>query len=76
MSKSWNDVLEDVRERAPELADAQELAALVESLGYTDRSVEQMGFANVFALAEHMFRNYPQGSQATRQIVGIATAFV
>ena len=69
MSKSWNEVLEDVRERAPELADAEELAALVESLGHTDRSVEQMGFPNVFALAEHLFRNYPEGHPASRQTV-------
>ena len=69
MSKTWSALLKDVHERAPEIADAQELAALVESLGYTDRSVEQMGFANVFALAEHMFRNYPQGSPAEKQCV-------
>jgi hypothetical protein len=68
MNKTWNALLEEVHERAPEMADAQELAALVESLGYTDRSVKQMGFANVFALAEHMFRNYPQGSLAGKQL--------
>jgi hypothetical protein len=68
MSKTWNDLFEEVHRRAPELADAQELAALVESLGYTDRSVEQMGFANVFALAEQMFREYPQGSHAVKQV--------
>jgi hypothetical protein len=56
MNKTWNSLLEEVHERAPEMADAQELAALVESLGYTDRSVKEMGFANVFVLAEHMFR--------------------
>ncbi len=69
MSKTLNDLFEEVHRRAPQLADAQELAALVESLGYTDRSVEQWGFANVFALADQMFRDYPKGSPAEQKIV-------
>lgn len=64
MSRSWNDLVQDVHEVAPEVADAQEIAALVESLGYSDRSVGQWGFANVFALAQHMFLGFPQRSRS------------
>lgn len=69
MIRSWKDLLTDVHELAPDVADAQEIAALVESFGYTDRTVRQWGFANVFALAEHMFLNFPQSSRSQQRVV-------
>jgi hypothetical protein len=68
MIRSWNDLLTDVHEVAPQVADAQEIAALVESFGYNDRSVRQWGFANVFGLAQHMFLNFPQESRSEKQV--------
>jgi hypothetical protein len=62
MTRDWNDLLKDVHEVAPQVADAEEIAALVESFGYNDRSVRQFGFSSVFALAEHMYLNFPQGT--------------
>lgn len=69
MTRSWTDLLKDVHQLAPEVADAQEIAALVESLGYSDRSVGQWGFANVFALAERMFLDFPQKSRSEKSVV-------
>src|SRR5580658_4174507 len=69
MTRDWNDLLNDVHAIAPQVADAEEIAALVESFGYNDRSVRQFGFASVFALAEHMYLNFPTGA-LTKKIYG------
>ncbi len=69
MSKTWDDLLKEVHELAPKVADVQEVAALVESLGYSDRSVAQWGFGNIFALAERMFLDLPQTSTLKKRDV-------
>jgi hypothetical protein len=69
MTRDWNDLLNDVHAIAPQVADAEEIAALVESFGYNDRSVRQFGFASVFALAEHMYLNFPTGALSQKKSV-------
>jgi hypothetical protein len=69
MSTPWNDLLTDVRRIAPEVADAHEIAALVESLGHNDRSVGELGFANIFALAEQMLLEFPRTVAPQKQAV-------
>jgi hypothetical protein len=38
----------------------REMAALLESLGYNDRSAREIGYANIFALAEYLFERLQQ----------------
>jgi len=38
----------------------REMAALLESLGYNDRSANAMGYPNIFALAEYLFERLQQ----------------
>jgi hypothetical protein len=39
---------------------AREVAALLESLGHTDRSARESGFPDIFSLAEHLFARLKQ----------------
>lgn len=39
---------------------AREVAALMESLGYTDRSARDSGFPDIFSLAQHLFARLQQ----------------
>ena len=48
-------LLKEVQKIAPQLADVREVAAMIESFGYTDRSMKDWGFPDVFALgATHL----------------------
>src|SRR5437762_4160133 len=53
--KEGQDLLFDGREGAVQVVHARELAALIESSGYTDRSAAERGFPDIFSLAEHLF---------------------
>jgi len=50
----------DARDGAVQIVHAREVAALIESLGYTDRSVSELGFPDIFSLAEHLFARLQQ----------------
>lgn len=60
MTRSPDDLINEVRQIAPQIADAREVAALIESFGYNDRSVKEWGFPDIFSLAEHIFVHFPQ----------------
>jgi hypothetical protein len=53
-------LLKEVHKIAPQLADVREVAAMIESFGYTDRSMKDWGFPDVFALAQHIFDRFPK----------------
>jgi len=54
--------LMDNREGATRVVHAREVAALIESMGYTDRSATQWGFPDIFSLAEHFFARLEQNA--------------
>jgi hypothetical protein len=58
--KGYKDRLIDNRVDAARVVHAREVAALMESLGYTDRSAREWGFRDVFSLAEHLFARLQQ----------------
>ena len=58
--KEVGDLLIDGREGTVQIAHAREVAALLESLGYNDRSAKEWGFPNIFSLAEHLFARLQQ----------------
>src|SRR5205823_9865423 len=58
--KEGQDLLFDGREGAARVVHAREVAALMESLGYTDRSAKERGFPDIFSLAEHLFARLQQ----------------
>jgi hypothetical protein len=68
MTKNPDELLEDVRKASPQVADAREVAALIESFGYNDRSMKEWGFADVFSLAEHIFVRFPQDPAAEPKV--------
>ena len=53
-------MLFDGRAGAVQVVHAREVAALIESLGYTDRSARQWGLPDIFSLAEHLFARLQQ----------------
>src|ERR1700739_91477 len=63
--------LMDNREGATRVVHAREVAALIESMGYTDRSATQWGFLDMFSLAEHFFarlvQNAPEEGRVRRK---------
>lgn len=50
------------REGAVPVVHAGEVAALLESMGYTDRSAKAWGFPDIFSLADHLFARLRQSS--------------
>ena len=58
--KSQQDRLIDSRVNPVRVVHAREVAALMESLGYTDRSAKERGFPDIFSLAEHLFARLQQ----------------
>src|SRR5437588_7256413 len=54
------DPLMNGRESRLQLVHAREVAALIESWGYTDRSAREWGFPDIFSLAEHLFARLQQ----------------
>src|SRR5207253_6456951 len=54
-------LLMDAQESTAQVVHAREVAALIESLGYTDRSAREWGFPDIFSLAEHLFARLKQG---------------
>ncbi len=58
--KEVEDLLIDGREGTVQVAHGCELAALIESLGYNDRSAKERGFPNIFSFAEHLFARLQQ----------------
>ena len=63
-------LMKAVQKIAPEVADYYEIAAIVESLGNTDRSMKDWGFPTVFSLAEHLFVRFPRGVAAAKEEAG------
>ncbi|HYY72987.1 MAG TPA: hypothetical protein VE778_05290 [Candidatus Bathyarchaeia archaeon] len=58
------------REGAVPVVHAREVAAVIESMGYTDRSAKAWGFPDIFSLADHLFARLRQNSlpdERTRQ---------
>jgi len=47
-------------EARAQVVNAREVAALIESFGYTDQSAREWGFPDVFSLAEHLFARHQQ----------------
>ena len=63
MTHSENkDLLLDGREGAVQVVHDRELAALIESCGYTDHTAKEWGFPDIFSLAEHLFARLPQNT--------------
>lgn len=60
MVRSPDDLMAAVHKVSPEIADAREVAALIESFGYNDRSMKDFGFPDVFSLAEHIYIRFPK----------------
>jgi hypothetical protein len=58
--REQEDLLMDARECTVQVVHAREVAALIESLGYTDRSAREWGFPDIFSLAEHLFARLQQ----------------
>ena len=54
MNEPIEDLLADVRRVAPQVVGYREIAAVIESFGYDDRSAKDLGFPDVFALAKHL----------------------
>jgi len=63
-------LMKAVQKIAPQVADYYEIAAIVESLGNTDRSMKDWGFPSVFSLAEHLFARFPREVEAAKQEAG------
>jgi len=42
----------------------REVAALLESLGYNDRSVKELGYANIFSFASYLFLRLQRGQES------------
>lgn len=55
MTSHLDELMDEVRRVAPQLADTDEVAALIESFGWNDGRARKWGFPDVFALAEHIF---------------------
>ncbi len=53
-------LLMDAQESTAQVVHAREVAALIESLGHTDRSAREWGFPDIFSLAEHLFARLQQ----------------
>ena len=47
-------------EGSVQVVHAREVAALIESLGYTDQSAKERGFPDIFSLADHLFARLEQ----------------
>ena len=62
-------LLQAVQKIAPQVADHFEIAAIVESLGNTDRSMKDWGFTDVFSLAQHLLGRFPQNYSAPTEAV-------
>src|SRR2546429_5584671 len=58
--KEDKNLLMNGREATLPAVHAREVAALIESLGYTDRSAREWGFPDIFSLAEHLFARLQQ----------------
>ena len=58
--KEDKNLLMNGREAMLPAVHAREVAALIESLGYTDRSAREWGFPDIFSLAEHLFARLQQ----------------
>jgi hypothetical protein len=60
MNHSEHESLRINTEGTAQVVHAREVAALIESLGYTDQSARQWGFPDIFSLAEHLFARLQQ----------------
>ncbi|MBZ5630218.1 MAG: hypothetical protein LAO06_15265 [Acidobacteriia bacterium] len=60
MKEPVDELLAAINKVTRELAVPLEVAALIESFGYDDRSAKELGFSSVFALAEHLFARLPR----------------
>src|SRR6266705_415147 len=58
--KDDNDRMIDSGVDTVRVVHAREVAALMESVGYTDRSAREWGFPDIFSLAEHLFARLQQ----------------
>ena len=70
MSQAVKGLLSDIQAVSPQVADVQEVAALIESFGHNDRFAQECGFNDVFCLAQHLFLSLPQGSVEDRRPAG------
>lgn len=57
-NRAWQDLLHQVMEANPDIQDVLDVAALVESCGYSDVVVEEtFGYASIFDLAEDLYQD-------------------
>jgi hypothetical protein len=69
MHKSPHELLNEIQRASPQIAEAGEIAALIESFGYNDTLVRMWGFSDVFGLAEYMYErvtNHPMIAPASQ----------
>src|SRR5256886_9998808 len=59
--KEDKNLLMNGREATLPAVHAREVAAMIESVRYTDRSAREWGFPDIFSLAEHLFARLKQG---------------
>ncbi|MGB7845224.1 MAG: hypothetical protein WBL63_06385 [Candidatus Acidiferrum sp.] len=65
--KQQETLLIDGPEGTAQIVHAREVAALIESLGYTDRSARNWGFPDIFSLAEYLFARIQQNPNRDEQ---------
>lgn len=54
----WNRIRTQIQETNPDVQDALDVAAILESMGWTDRRVEEVfGYPDVFAIAEDLYND-------------------
>jgi hypothetical protein len=68
-NKQIEDLLISGRKGTAQVVHARELAAQIESFGYTDRAAQEAGFPNIFAYAEHLFSCFQADPRPAERIV-------
>jgi hypothetical protein len=61
--KEVEDLLRNGGKGTPQFVHAREVAALLESLGYNDGSAKELGYPDIFSLAEYFFARFEQDPQ-------------
>jgi hypothetical protein len=67
-NKDIEDLLISGQKGTAQVVHARELAALIESFGYTDRSAKEAGFPDVFSYAEHLFACFQADPRPTEKL--------
>lgn len=63
MNPQLLELISKVKDISPQLADYWQATAIIESLGYTDRIIqENFGFPDALSLGKYIYENYPKNS--------------